>query len=224
MSKTCCTIVFSFLVVLFLTASALAGSYDFEGTDPTDDVQDLEDNGNFTSEYPDLDITFAKVEEKGDNIVFTLQVVRRIIPNNSSIRYVFYIESVNTSESIEVFFKNPYKCYVYRSEPDYEPPLYVQVNCNYTLSDDNTTVTITAPKTAFSTVPTPWNVTAMAKITVNKFLDELILDLYVPPETNGGTTDGNGDTGDGTPGFEIIAVIVASLIAVILLRKQRPLR
>lgn len=220
MSKIGYIIVIAFSVVLFLTTTTvLAGPYDFEGTDSTDDVQDLVDNGNFTSEYPDLDITFAKVEEKGDNLIFTLQVKRNIVPDNSSIRYNFLIESVNTSDSIEVLFMSSYKAYVYREEP------FFKVDCSdtYTISDDAATVNVTAPKTAFENISLPWNVTAKARVytTRDEYLDELILEPYVPQDTNGDTTGGGDDSEKGIPGFETIAVVVASLIAVILWRKHR---
>jgi len=203
-------ILVSCIILFLLSVNASAGSYDLEGTDPTGDVKDLEDGGNFTSNYPELDIISAKVEEDGNNVVFTLQVLGEIVPNNSSIRYVFRIQSEDTSDYVDLFFKNPYLSYVYRQKP------YLKVDCEYELNAD--TVVITAPKTAFEDVITPWDVTAKAKVYTSKdvIIDQLALSYETDEDDTGGVDDANGSTDD-IPSFEAITIIIGLFMAVLII-------
>jgi len=204
-------IIFFCLLAYFITStSVLAGQYDFEGTDPTGDVKDLLNNGNFTSNYQDLDITYAKVEDNGDNLVFTLQVLGKIIPDNSIIRYIFLVKSVGSSEYVELLFKNPYLSYVFRKIP------YLSVDCEFELNDNE--VVISAPKSAFADIGLPWEVTAKAKIyeVKDKFLDELLLSSASDDNGNGGNVDSNGNSEE-IPSFEAIIIIIAEFMAVLVI-------
>ena len=205
-------IMISCIIMVLFSINVVAGDYDLQGTDPTGDVKDLQDNGNFTTAYPDLDITSATVEEDGDNVIFTLQVLGEIVPNNSSIRYVFRIESQEASGFVDLYFKNPYKCYVFRQSP------YLKVDCTYEL--DGGKVTITAPKTAFDDVSTPWDVTAIAKVYLSKdiIIDELELSYDVPSEDD---TGGDGDSGSSSstgslPSFDAITIIIGLFMAILI--------
>ena len=209
MGKRNCILI-SFLLFILIAASAFAGDYDMQATDETDDVIDIEAGNIITTDYPNLDITSAKIEEVGENIKFTLSVLGEIVPNNSSIRYVFTITSDETSESVDLYFKNPYKSYVFRMDP------YLKVDCTYTL--DGGTVVITAPKTAFSDVSAPWSVTASAKVyeSYDKVLDTLELS-YETGDGGQGADDGSGTSSSALPSFEAITIIIVLLMAIFII-------
>ncbi len=206
MGKKGCILISCIIFILFI-GSALAGSYDMQGTDPTNDVKDLENGGILTSDYPNLDIISAAVEENGDNIVFTLTVLGEIVPNDSNIRYVFRITSDETSNYVDLYFKNPYLSYVFRMDP------YLKVDCTYVLNGD--TVVITAPKTAFDDVSTPWSVTAKAKVYVSqdKVLDELVLS-YETDSTDGSSSSSSTSN---LPSFEAITIIIVLFMAILII-------
>jgi len=202
MRKTCSIICIICVFICFLTTTAFAGSYDYKGTDVTDDVKNLE-NGTFTSAYPNIDITSAKVWNDSENIIFSLKVKGMISPDNYTIVYRFSIESLNTSERAGVLFKNYYRALVFSGG---NTPL----ECENTVSDN--TLTITAPKTAFKNVTTPWNITAYADIYPleggDNYEDGVTLENYTPPKPTQ------------TPGFEMAAVVLALLVVIMLLKKQ----
>jgi len=160
-----------------------------------------EETDTFTSEYPDLDITFAKVEEKGDNLNFTLQVKGNIVTGDYLAWYNFLIKSVDASESIWVLFKNSQ---AYISLPG------GKVYCDNTIEDN--TLTITVPKIAFKNIKHPWDVIANAILYIeeNRHFDELTLEGGLPESSE--TT---------VPGFEAVAVLIAASLVFMLWRKQR---
>jgi len=202
MRKTWSIICIICAFICFLTTTAFAGSYDYKGTDTTDDVKNLE-NGTFTSAYPNIDIISAKVWNDSENVIFTLKVEGTISHDNYTIVYRFLIESLNTSEHATVFFKNYSWVLVYSGG---NTPL----ECENTVNDN--TLTITAPKTAFKNVTTPWNITAYADIYPLQggganYEDGVTLENYTPKPPQ-------------TPGFEMAAVVLALLVVIMLLKKQ----
>ncbi|MCX6667875.1 MAG: hypothetical protein NTV74_06555 [Euryarchaeota archaeon] len=201
MRKTC-SICIICAFICFLTTTAFAGSYDYKGTDVTDDVKNLED-GTFTLAYPNIDITSAKVWNDSENIIFSLTVKEIISPDNYTISYRFLIESLNTSERAGVFFTDYSYAFVHSGGNP-------SIECENTVNDN--TLTITAPKTAFKNVTLPWNITAYADIYPLQgganYEDWVTLENYTPPKPSQ------------TPGFEMAAVVLALLVVIMLLKKQ----
>ena len=202
-------LIISCIMLFILSAtSVLGGPYDLEGTDPTDDVKDIENNGNLTSEYPDLDITYAKVQESGDNVIFTLQVLGDIVPNDPEMRYVFSVIGDNNSNYIDVYFKNPYKCYAFRMDP------FFKKDCTYELVENNKVV-ITAPKSAFEGIDTPWEVTAKAKVYISR--DRVLDELELSYETQAPTEEtGESSTTNELPSFQAITIIIVLFMAILI--------
>lgn len=200
MKKTCFTVVISYAVVFFLTITALAGSYDYEGTDSADDVKDTE-NDTFTSLYPDIDITFAKVEETGDNLTLTLQVKGNIVDDNYDTFYNFVIDSIDSSDYILILFRNYSGAYTKSGDSI----IY------FDNTTEGNTLTITVPKTTFEDITLPWNVSANAATNVgeNRLFDEVILKS---PTTS---------RADNTLLYIIMVIILILLITTILLRRKK---
>ncbi len=197
-----------FLVISLMSMSfigqASAGEYDYQANDKTRDV--LEEN---------IDITYAKTEEKDENLLFTLKVAGNIIPDNYTISYRFLVESLENNKKMGVHFRNYYNAFV--------GEFTILQEVNYSIEDSNSTLIITVPKIIFDEIKTPWDVNVSAKIK-NVENDFLELKKYTPTEKNEteeNLNEGNGDQTE-TPGFEILLLFL-SFITLVILKKRKKL-
>ena len=205
MKKICLIII---LTVICFSFNAVASDYEYELEDPVGDVENLF-TGNTTTEYQDIDIIFFKIEENNENIIFSLKVNGEEIANRNDYKYTITIKSNDSSKSKYIWYKN---------------------NSAYFFIDktriDNSTevnmLTLITPKSQFNDISMPWNIT-VSTLAFSKYHDEVKLKGY--DSTTNGDSDGVNDEGDskdkGVPGFEIIAIFLASFITIILLRRKK---
>jgi len=207
MKKICMILVILGILILGFTMNASAGDYDYEGTDDTGDV-DIEN----------IDIVSAKIEESGENLIFTVVVDGKIVGDDENISYTVTLKEQGTSDTIRIEFQY----YLYARVYDTNPLIIEEII--YDTSEEDTLV-LTANKELFSNVTLPWNVTVKAES--DDTIDTLTLSAFQSNgEDNGnGDTDTNGSDGqddsqDGIPGFEVIAVFFSLFIAIILLKRK----
>jgi hypothetical protein len=208
MKKTYLMIILGCIYIMIFSGIAAAGDYDYKADDTVGDVDNT-----------DIDITHAKVGEDNNNIIFTLKVVGTINSADWETKYYFSIVSTNNSKNPMIYCL-PYfdTCYLWED--------YSTISNHY-YNIENNILNITVPKSNLSDYPVPWEITAYAEMSggVN---DTTNLEKYTP-DTNGdgnGDGDGDGDTGDskekdkGLPGFEMITVILASLVAILIWKRR----
>jgi hypothetical protein len=210
MRRQCLIVLLGCIFIMVFSGIVVAGDYDFEADDGIGDVVILL-SGKNTADYPEIDIESAKIEEQGDNVIFTLEVVGSI-EDQFGYWYYFDLESVgDPAQTKKVWYQDKYG-FTYGTSTEN----YVEN------STDDGILTMVVPKNYISDVTTPWNVTANAEIQ-GQYLDSAVLSS---PSTNGDgdgdgdTTDGNGKKDGGTPGFEIITVILASLVFILIWQRR----
>jgi len=204
-------------MILLFSVNVSAGDYDFEKSEGSGDVEDLI-NGGTTSEYPNVDITNAKIEESGNDLIFTLDV-NGVIEDSEKIRYIFTVKSVDDETNYKGVWYTNGNGYLYKDS--------IELDLNPVV--ENGKLTVSVPTASLSDVSLDWEVTVKAEIQ-GKFKDEVILEA-----PSGGDGDGDGDTGDGdgngdgdgdvdtgdgnTPGFELLAILSAFAIFIIARKK-----
>lgn len=208
------------MCLILLSPLTVAVSYSTDFDDPTDDVIKNEIQ---TVDLPHVDIKHIKTYEEGENIVFEMTVDGSIQDTNDYV-YDFYAmdtAKMDTSEATEIIYLY-YKGGVarYMDPNDYtdqskigEPDVTIVGN----------KITMKVPTSVFSDLSN-FYVYAIASSALEEAFDFALSWEGTGDDTGddaGDEAEGDEDAGDGTPGFEVIAVIISVAIALILLRRKK---
>ena len=217
-------ILFIFALSFLLSVNIVSATdYFFEGHDLRDDVFEVGDEENFSNDHSFIDITFAGVFDKGENINFTI-MAKGFISDNNGVSYNFLINSSKGNQFKIVYSQGIATFNNY-------------LNCQN--KSKNETIIISVPKNVLANIDLPWKVSVYTKYFGN-FRDELDLeeiDFDINDYINDGSDDSNEDENDGsddsnkdeneeaddksdskTPGFQLIILFI-SLFTFIIIKK-----
>jgi len=237
-------VVFTLLVLLAVPASAVTITDDLDDVTHTDpDVGEL----FIVANKPNIDITSVSYTITGSELTLSM-TVKGTIEDSDSILYSIYYgtwnETLNgiptlTSPGIRYYmatYSNGYGRFGNRLIEPSDSPTYLPRG-ELTDPVSGNTFTATFEIADFDSTFEVWGATLESKL--GTWMDFAVIysgddDDDVEPDEedddnediilpNGDDTDGdgNGDKGGGTPGFEILAFIVALAIAFIILKRKK---
>jgi len=198
------------------TADVEYEGYNFEAYDEVD-----EDITN-----KNIDIIYAKVEESGDDLIFTLKVDGSIVGDDFYSMYEFKIADSETNNIFLVFEYNNLSQIRIESQN-------ILKTISYNIAgEEEDTLTLTAPKEYFVheeysfLASTPWQVSVDATDYSKELRDTVDLQPIIEDDDDDNdTNDENGatdkDKDSGTPGFELIIFISAVAVMLIVFNRRK---
>ena len=198
------------ILVLILNISTVSAKISYyEAFDEINDVYKVSDNSVLSSDHPFIDITHAKVLEKGDNFEFRIKT-KKDISSSDSVSYGFIIKSSDNNEYYLTYSSNKALFNNY-------------VNCINSSFDEN--IIILVPKESLSLISNPMSFKAYSKFFENYRdelnLEEVKIDIDEFFDSNNDAEQNNTDNNaENTPGFGLLVLFLSIIMIIVVYKKK----